>query len=165
MDQIWAPWRLEYIKKQGGEQSCPFCDAPAQGAGEETLVLYADKDIFVIQNKFPYNPGHLLIAPRSHEGDVCKLDPQVWLRLSKAITAAIEVLKKVYNPGGFNVGLNLGAIGGAGIPAHLHWHIVPRWGGDTNFMPVIAETKAIPTHNLSVYRQLSPEFSDFAKKL
>jgi ATP adenylyltransferase len=116
-------------------------------------------------NRFPYNPGHLLVLPREHIGDFDKLPNKAWQKISLATKLCIEKLKSNSNPHGFNVGLNLGSASGAGIPSHLHWHILPRWSGDTNFMPLIAETKALPTHNETIYNQLKPLFSHFSKEL
>jgi ATP adenylyltransferase len=169
--RLWAPWRLAYIKKATGPRKplepkgCPFCELPRQEPSEETLVLYRDRDLFVIMNKFPYNPSHLLVVPRKHIGDPAKVPPAIWTKLSLAVQGAIRCLERAQKPQGFNVGMNVGATGGAGIPEHLHWHVLPRWNGDTNFMPLIAETKAIPTHNATVYRELKPFFADFEKHL
>lgn len=166
VDHLWAPWRLEYIKKQGDKDSgCPFCELPKETPSAENLVLFKNDRLFVIMNKFPYNPGHLLVIPRAHVRQPKDLEPGVWQELSTAIQAAMSIVDEALKPQGFNVGINLGSGAGAGIPDHLHWHIVPRWNGDTNFMPVIAETKAIPTHNATVYRQLEKFFSKFAEQL
>lgn len=171
MKQLWAPWRLEYIQsnqkdpKKKGPTPCPFCEVSNDEPNEENLCLYRDDEIFVVMNKFPYNPGHLLVLPRGHFGRVEEIPLNVWNRLGLAVRVAIDLLGKSYSPQGFNVGLNLGSAAGAGIPDHLHWHILPRWAGDTNFMPLIAETKALPTHNRTVYQQLAPLFTDFARLL
>ena len=166
LDRLWAPWRLAYIKDGARPKSaCPFCSLPRTTPSEKNLVLYRDNRISVLMNKFPYNPGHLLVIPRKHVGDPTELDSETWTALNAALQAATAILKKVMNPQGFNLGMNVGAAAGAGIPKHLHWHILPRWGGDTNFMPLLAETKTIPTHNATVYKQLKPFFSSFDKKL
>ncbi len=169
VDHLWAPWRLQYIKDQkeinSGLKGCPFCLIGAAEPSEENLCLYRDSEIMVVMNKFPYNPGHLMVLPVGHGGKPEEVDAKVWNRLNAALKASLEVLKKVYNPQGFNLGMNVGSGGGAGIPEHLHWHVVPRWTGDTNFMPILAETKAIPIHNLSVYQELAPEFKNFDKRL
>ena len=166
LGRLWAPWRLEYIKNQGNPSlGCPFCELPLQGVNEETLILFSDDDFFVDMNKFPYNPGHLLVIPRKHTGKPQDLSLDVWQKLNLGLRLSLESLEATMKPQGFNMGMNLNAVGGAGIPEHMHWHIVPRWGGDTNFMPIIAETKTLPAHNLTVYRQLKPAFDDFATRL
>jgi ATP adenylyltransferase len=168
---LWAPWRLEYIlagKKKGKTnkvEACPFCELPAQTPSEKNLVLYRDKDIFVIMNKFPYNNGHLLVCPRKHAERPSDLNKGDWQQLSRALELCIDICQKSLAPQGYNVGLNLGRAAGAGIAEHLHWHIIPRWGGDTNFMPTVAETKCIPVHLKTVYRQMKPLFSGFSEKL
>lgn len=166
LPNLWAPWRLEYIKRQDDvKKNCPFCELPQGEPSEENLILFKNDELFVILNKFPYNPNHLLVVPIAHVSDPSQLSPSTWAALATAIQAAIAVLQAEIQPHGFNVGLNLGAGAGAGLPDHLHWHIVPRWNGDTNFMPILAETKAIPTHNLTVYRQLQKVFADFGARL
>lgn len=164
IDFLWAPWRLEYVKGKRPE-GCPFCEAPQEEPSPENLVLYKDNQVFVVMNKFPYNPGHLLVVPRAHVGDPLQLDPKVWLRCQMAVRGCIQILTQTLNPKGFNLGTNLGSAAGAGIPAHLHHHILPRWDGDTNFMPLIADTKALPTHNEKVYAELKSQFVGFASQL
>ena len=164
IEQLWAPWRLAYVK---GERpaGCPFCDLPKTDPNEETLVLYSDADLFVVMNKFPYNPGHLLVIPRAHVSNPTDLSREMWNKLGSALRVCQDILMRHSSPQGFNLGMNIGVSGGAGIPAHLHWHILPRWNGDTNFMPLLAEVKAIPSHNVTVYRQLKGLFEGFAGKL
>ena len=168
-ENLWAPWRLEYILSNKPEaretHECPFCLMPALELSSETLVLYKDDDIFVIMNRFPYNPGALLICPRKHVERPEDLDPGIWLKLSRAMELCLETLEQALKPGGFNCGINLGRIAGAGIAEHMHWHIVPRWAGDTNFMPIIAEIKAIPAHLKTSYDQLRPLFDGFSERL
>jgi ATP adenylyltransferase len=136
--------------------------AQARIANEKNLVLFKNKEFFIIMNKFPYNPYHLMVIPNQHLGDLDELDNHVWLNINFAAKKCIAILKKEIKSPGFNIGMNLGAAAGAGIAEHLHLHIIPRWFGDTNFMPLIAETKAIPTHNLAVYRRLKPLFKNFS---
>lgn len=164
MSRIWAPWRLAYIRDKK-KKGCPFCALPKGKNSEANLVLWKDPDCFVIMNKFPYNPAHLLVIPRAHVSNPDELDPAVWRRVADAQRACLTILQEAYQPQGFNVGINLGAAAGAGIPSHLHWHIVPRWSGDTNFLPLIGETKALPVHNETVYRRLKPFFADFEKRM
>jgi ATP adenylyltransferase len=158
---LWSPWRLEYIKGQRLESDCPFCSLPAEDKDPENLILFKDQDIFVVLNKFPYNPGHLMVIPRAHVKDLSELDAQVQTKLMGALPICIDKLRQALEPQGFNVGMNIGQQAGAGIPHHLHWHVIPRWGGDTNFMPLIADTKTVPTHNASIFAQLSKHFAKF----
>lgn len=162
---LWAPWRLEYIHKKKPSDACPFCAALKQKPSAKNLVLFKDDEVAVLMNKFPYNPYHLLIIPRRHVADLRDLSPTVAAKLYLCVQKSYEAVGRAVRMDGANIGINLGTAGGAGIPAHLHWHIVPRWNSDTNFMPVLAETKAIPTHNLKVYETLSKVFDGFADKL
>jgi ATP adenylyltransferase len=146
MEVLWAPWRMAYI---AGEQEpgCLFCRVLADPAADgENLVLWREPGALVMLNKFPYSSGHLLIAPVRHTGDFTDLHPEEVIDLTAALQRAIKLLQQVLTPDGFNVGLNLGKAAGAGIADHLHFHAVPRWEGDTNFMPVLAETKVINEH-------------------
>jgi len=166
IDRLWAPWRGEWIQNQKDPlRGCPFCELPCEEPSEENLVLYRDEWIFVVMNKFPYNPGHLMVIPRAHVGRPEDLPADTWSRLAKAVRLCTERLKGDSNPAGFNLGMNLGAAGGAGIPDHLHWHVLPRWNGDTNFMPLLAEAKALPFHNVTIYRRLKPLFEGFGQAL
>jgi ATP adenylyltransferase len=171
--RLWAPWRGEWIQSQkdlrkdarSEKELCPFCELPAKGVSEETLVLFANERLFVIMNKFPYNPGHVMVIPRAHAALPHDLTPAVWNEVNQAIPLAMDAVRAAYEPQGFNLGMNSGAVAGAGIPGHMHWHILPRWAGDTNFMPLLAEAKAVSAHNLTIYRQLKPHFEGFAEKL
>ncbi len=145
MDRLWAPWRMDYVaepkKDEGG---CFLCRAARADADREMLVLWRSDDCFCVLNRWPYNNGHLMVAPVEHKGQLSELSDAELLEQLRMVRRAEQRLRAVMNPSGFNVGLNLGAAAGAGLPGHLHWHIVPRWDGDTNFMPVLAETKVIP---------------------
>lgn len=156
MDQLWSPWRLEYVRdpKKRNEKECLFCRLARAELNPESLVLYRDADVFVVLNKFPYNNGHLMVVPTSHHAQLYALSPKVLHKMASWATACTTVLEKEINAQGFNVGFNLGDAAGAGIGAHLHQHIVPRWSGDTNFMPVLAEVKCIPDHLTSTYERL-----------
>jgi ATP adenylyltransferase len=122
------------------------------------LVLTQSRHAVVMMNKYPYNNGHLLIAPKQHENSLAGLAPEEYSDLSEVLRRAVDIVKTVLNPGGVNVGMNLGKCAGAGIEDHLHWHIVPRWEGDTNFMPVIGETRVMPQHLADSYDRLQPHF-------
>lgn len=155
MDRIWAPWRMEFILSNK-EKGCIFCkntDSP-----NNELLLYKDKLSGVLLNKYPYNNGHLLVFPERHTADIDTLSTEESIGLFSLIQRCVLILKQELKPEGFNIGLNLGKASGAGIIDHMHFHIVPRWTGDNNFMPVIAETKVMPEHLISTYNKLKPYF-------
>jgi ATP adenylyltransferase len=152
--QLWAPWRLEYIVQAGEQGGCILC-AAAAGDDEELLVVHRDEHAFVMLNKFPYSPGHLMVAPKRHVGELGDLDANEAAELHRLTATAIDVLRGLSHPDGFNVGLNLGAVAGGSISDHLHQHVVPRWAGDTNFMPVLADVKVIPEHLAETRRKLA----------
>jgi ATP adenylyltransferase len=164
MERLWAPWRMIYIKKIEEEEGCIFCEKPKSNRDEENLILFRGERTFVLMNLYPYNSGHLMVAPYKHTGNLGDLSEVEGSELFRLIRLSIEVLKKVLKPDGFNVGLNLGRISGAGYEDHLHFHIVPRWNGDTNFMPIIADTKVIPEALEETYRALKPVFVKLASK-
>ncbi len=155
--RLWAPWRLSYIKGNepepapkelellpGADPECFLCRGVADAADRENLVVHRGAHTVTVLNRYPYNNGHLLIAPRRHQARLDELAPETQRESLDVITRWIEVLERKINAQGFNVGLNLGRIAGAGTPGHLHWHIVPRWGGDVNFMPTVAQARVIP---------------------
>ena len=139
--------------------ACIFCDKPGANADRENLILRTDADCVVLLNRYPYSNGHLMVAPRAHTADLKALDGRVYGRLMEELRGAAGIVQKALAPHGLNIGLNLGKAAGAGIDTHLHWHIVPRWEGDTNFMPVVADTKVMPQHLLASYDQLVPYFA------
>jgi len=143
--QLWAPWRLEYIKQADEREGCFFC-AAAEGPDDEVLVVHRGERAFVLLNKFPYSSGHLLVAPFRHIGDFGELDNDEALEIHRLAAEGLGALAAVYEPQCYNLGLNLGRIAGAGVIDHVHEHVVPRWGGDTNFMPVLADVKVLPEH-------------------
>lgn len=159
MKQLWAPWRMAYIDNGDKEPGCIFCTKFNGGDPREGLVLSLLPHSVVMLNKYPYNNGHLLIAPRRHENNLANLPAEEYLELSSALQRSIEVVRQALKPGGMNVGMNLGKCAGAGVEDHLHWHIVPRWEGDTNFMPVVGETRVMPQHLLESYDRLQPYFT------
>jgi ATP adenylyltransferase len=147
LERLWTPHRMVYIA--GAEKSaedyakpsgCPFCVAPKTG----DLVVKTGKNVFAVLNLYPYNPGHLMVCPYRHVADYTDLDPAETVELAEFTQSAMRVMRAVSSPHGFNLGMNQGSVAGAGIAAHLHQHIVPRWGGDTNFMPVVGRTKVLP---------------------
>ncbi|GAF89499.1 unnamed protein product [marine sediment metagenome] len=145
MDQLWAPWRIGYVaqpkKDEGG---CFLCAAAQTGEDKESLVLWRGNHCFCVMNRWPYNNGHLMVAPLDHKADFARLADEELLEQLRMLRRCTANLDAVLQPSGFNVGLNLGTSAGAGLAGHLHWHIVPRWEGDTNWMPVVADTKVIP---------------------
>jgi ATP adenylyltransferase len=142
---LWAPWRLEYIQQADELEGCVFCLAAA-GKDEETLVVHRGVHAFALLNKFPYASGHLMVAPYRHLADFGALSDEEALELHRLAEGAMGALAQTYAPQGYNVGWNLGRIAGAGIVDHVHLHVVPRWAGDTNFMPVLADVKVLPEH-------------------
>lgn len=143
MDNLWAPWRMRYIEKYEEKSDCIFCVKPTVEDDKENLILYRGETCFIIMNKYPYNNGHLMIVPYRHLSDLNKLTEAELLEINKLLLKSYNALQKSVKPHGFNIGLNLGRVAGAGIDQHLHYHIVPRWNGDTNFMPVTGQTKVI----------------------
>lgn len=161
MKTLWAPWRMEYILSDKEEGECIFCPGDDRSQDQARLILYVGSLTLVIMNRFPYINGHLLVAPVRHVPDLESLTEKETLDLLFMVRRSIEVLKKVMKPEGFNVGLNLGNVAGAGVEAHLHFHIVPRWSGDTNYMSVLGEVRVIPEHIVQTYGKLVPHFRKF----
>jgi len=159
MERIWAPWRMEYVSGAKKEQ-CIFCEAWNSTEDKAHYVLYRDDNTLALLNLFPYTNGHVMVCPRRHTGQLEALTPAEIGALMVGCQLLVRVMKRVLSPAGFNVGMNLGEAGGAGIADHLHMHIVPRWSGDTNFMPVIGDTKVIPQSLDDAYRVLSQELRD-----
>jgi ATP adenylyltransferase len=157
MEHIWAPWRIEYIQMEK-PKGCIFCDKSSQNDDALNYILYRGDNNFVIMNSYPYNPGHLMIAPYQHTGNLEELADEELHEHFKIISRSIQLLKKVFNPDGFNIGMNIGRIAGAGIADHFHTHIVPRWSGDTNFMPVVADTKVVNEAIGETYQKLKGKF-------
>jgi ATP adenylyltransferase len=144
MDQLWAPWRLSYVAAAAPPtDACFICRALAEDDDRRNLVTLRTPSSVVILNRFPYNNGHLLVAPRAHKARLADLGTEETLDLMATVSRMIDLLGEIMRPDGYNIGLNLGKAAGAGLPGHLHWHVVPRWEGDTNFMPVLADTKVI----------------------
>src|SRR5436305_8791750 len=138
MDHLWAPWRLSYVtapKEPTDPEPCFLCRGLAEDRDRANLIALRTPRSVVVLNRFPYNNGHLLVAPKAHKGRLDELTPDETLELQQTVTRMVAVLERLMKPEGFNIGLNLGKVAGAGLPGHLHWHIVPRWNGDTNFMP------------------------------
>ncbi|HYV35930.1 MAG TPA: HIT domain-containing protein [Gemmataceae bacterium] len=147
MDNLWAPWRLPYVvaasKPPAGELPCFICRGLTETDDRRNLIVRRTPLGVVILNRFPYNNGHLLIAPQAHKAGLDELTPEEHLDLMTTITHFLQQFDRLMKPDGYNIGLNLGRSAGAGLPGHLHWHVVPRWDGDTNYMPILADTKVI----------------------
>jgi ATP adenylyltransferase len=154
---LWAPWRLEYVTHADEQPGCVFC-AEAAGEVEDTLVVSRGERAFVFLNKFPYSSGHLLIAPYGHLGELAELGNDTALEIHQLGLQGIEALRATYAPAGFNLGWNLGRVAGAGIVDHVHLHVVPRWAGDTNYMPVLADTRVMPQSLEQSYAALKGAF-------
>ena len=151
---IWAPWRLEYIAAADNQEGCVFCIEAAGELGDASLLVARGTHAFALLNKFPYSSGHMMVAPLRHVGELADLEPAEAAEIHALTTRAIDTLRRVYGPDAFNVGWNLGQVAGGSIAAHLHEHVVPRWAGDTNFMPVLADVKVVPEHLLATRDRL-----------
>jgi ATP adenylyltransferase len=157
---LWAPWRLAYITRTGEEQGCVFCaEAAKRLEAEDTLVVYRSELCLVVLNKFPYASGHLMVAPLRHIGELADLSPAEALDVHDLTVRSLAVLAAAYRPDAYNVGWNLGEVAGGSISSHLHEHVVPRWEGDTNFMPVLADIKVLPEHLLATRERLRTAWS------
>jgi ATP adenylyltransferase len=150
---LWAPWRLAYVQHADELDRCIFCEPEAE------LLVYEGERALVVMNKFPYSSGHLLVAPRRHVGDFGALTDDESLEVHRLASNGIEALRAVYAPHGFNLGWNIGRVAGAGIEDHVHLHVVPRWSGDTSFMPVLGDVKVLPEHLLETARRLRASFA------
>jgi ATP adenylyltransferase len=160
-NRIWAPWRLEYVKdaSKDVEEDCVFCAKPALGDDETALIVHRGRTCFVILNLYPYTNGHLMVTPFEHVGKLQSIDDETSAEMFGLARVAMDRLETVYRPHGFNVGFNQGRAAGAGVEHHIHMHVVPRWGGDTNFMPVIADHRVMPQSLEDSYRVLSEAFA------
>ena len=161
MKNLWTPWRMAYIQeKDAGEKDCIFEAGIGKRYDKESLLLYRDSLIVVLLNRYPYANGHRLIAPSRHIGDISDLHEEENRALYAMIRACVEIIRTHKSPDGFNIGLNLGKVAGAGHPDHLHFHVVPRWEGDHNFMAVLDEIRTIPEHIENTFDQLLPDFQE-----
>ena len=152
---LWAPWRLEYVGSADEQEGCLFCNAAESDDDEAALVVHRGQLAIVLVNKFPYASGHFMVAPVRHVGEFGELSDEEALELHRVAGHGIAALAQIYEPQGYNLGWNLGRIAGAGVVDHVHLHVVPRWAGDTNFMPVLADVKVIPEHLAETRRRLA----------
>lgn len=157
MEQLWAPWRIDYLKREK-PPGCVLCTKVKEKKDLANLILLRGKHGFVLMNLYPYSNGHLMISPYEHVNTLETLSAEVSSEMISLVQRAIAILKKTFKPEGINVGLNLGKAAGAGIDDHLHFHVVPRWGGDTNFMTTVSNIRVIPEDLRETYRQLKPHF-------
>ncbi len=157
MKHIWAPWRIAYIRA-AKDSKCILCVKPLEHKDAENCILFRGEKNFIMLNKYPYNPGHLMIAPYRHIASMEEMTPEERHEHFDIVSRGISTLRDVFNPGGFNIGINMGKVAGAGIADHMHTHIVPRWQGDTNYMTVMADIRVIPDALADTYRQLLGKF-------
>lgn len=158
MEQLWAPWRMDYVGKDSAADECIFCIREVPDEDRRRLVLHRGRHSFIMMNRYPYSNGHLMVVPFRHTSDIEELSPEERLELFDFLVRARRVLERHLMPQGFNIGINLGKVGGAGVTEHVHLHIVPRWLGDTNFMPVFADVRVIPQHLEATYELLLAGF-------
>lgn len=164
-DRLWAPWRMQYVEhhppdESEGKTGCIFCDFPAEGPENDAknLIAWRGELAYVILNGFPYNNGHVMVVPFEHGAKLHEFAPEVAQEVTELTQLSLSVLESIYHPGGFNIGINQGDAAGAGIGAHLHQHIVPRWVGDTNFMPVVADVRVLPEALSGSYEKIRAGF-------
>jgi len=166
MDILWAPWRSAYVENVDNIEGCFLCNAVRQPEEKwrEVLLLHRGERSFIILNKYPYNSGHLMIVPIEHTSEYEDLDDDTVLEMNELLKISLRALKKVFKPHGFNIGYNLGRPAGAGLESHIHMHVVPRWNGDTNFMPVIAKTKVISQDLFTTYDRLKEALEELLQR-
>jgi ATP adenylyltransferase len=158
MEKLWAPWRMKYIEKDDSGEGCFLCRALKSSDDKESLVLARRECAFLIMNRFPYSNAHLMAVPNRHIGEFEGLSPDEILATMSLVQESVAVLKRAIGAQGFNIGINIGRVAGAGLIDHAHIHIVPRWSGDTNFMPVLADTKVVNEHLIATFDKLVPYF-------
>ena len=154
MKHLWAAWRMKYITKAEKETGCVFCNALAKPDNAENLIVLRGERAFVILNKFPYTSGHIMVVPLAHKAGIEDLDAPTRAEMMELTSQSVEKLRQVYAPQGFNIGINMGAAAGAGVPGHVHIHIVPRWNGDTNFMSTVGDVRVLPEELSQSYERI-----------
>ncbi len=158
LERLWSPWRSEYVSTADSGNDCIFCAHLKAGDDRAAGILYRGESVFVLLNAYPYNSGHLMVAPYRHEGELSALETAERAELMEVTSRSVEIVQEAMKTHGFNIGINLGQVAGAGVPGHVHVHVVPRWGGDTNFMPVVADTKVLPEMLAHSDAKLRPGF-------
>lgn len=164
MNRLWTPWRMAYIENNKPEEGCVFCNRPSQTDGPENLIVARGQRAYVILNLFPYTSGHLMIVPYAHQSSLELLDVATRTEMMELLSHAVEVLRSVYHPQGFNLGANIGELAGAGIAEHVHLHVVPRWAGDTNFMTALGDTRVIPESLEHTYHRVREGWEQWGKQ-
>ena len=159
MNHIWSPWRMEYMEHSKVE-GCIFCMAQEMEDGAENLIAYRSERAYVILNRYPYTSGHLMVVPFDHKPNLEVLDPETRAEMMELVTRCMSVLRNLYRPPGFNMGANIGEAAGAGVKAHVHMHIVPRWAGDTNFMSAIGGTRVLPELLEDTFQRVRKAFQE-----
>ncbi len=163
MRKIWAPWRIEYIQQEKSDDQCFICDILKEDEDKKNLILFRGETAIVMLNKFPYIAGHLMVAPKQHTAEIDSIPPIAYQEMWELMSKSINVLKKSIKPEGFNIGINLGKVSGAGLKTHVHIHIVPRWSGDTNFMPILTNTRVISEALDETYKKFKKHKNIFEK--
>jgi len=161
LDYIWTPWRMKYIQERHDYEDCIFCCAAKEHDDEKNLIFYRGEHVFLILNRYPYTSGHVMCVPYDHQARLQDLTQAARYEMMDMVNRCIEVLQSLYHPDGFNVGLNLGEMAGAGVADHLHTHIVPRWSGDTNFMSSIGDTRVLPEDLPTSYQRIKAAWEEF----
>lgn len=163
MNQLWAPWRMPYIEQSEPDPGCLFCNKAREQADEKNHIVWRGSATFVMLNLYPYNSGHLMVVPYQHTGSLDEIRPEVGAELFSVSQLSVRALAQVMHPDGFNLGINQGTVAGAGVADHIHLHVVPRWNGDTNYMPVLADAKVIPEMLAATARKLRPVFEELGQ--
>jgi ATP adenylyltransferase len=158
MKHLWSPWRMTYIEKHEKQAGCVFCNAQARTDSAENLIAFRGKNVYVILNLFPYTSGHLMVVPFEHKASIEDLDTATRTEMMELTSKCMGILRKLYNPQGFNMGANIGEAAGAGVPGHVHIHIVPRWSGDTNFMTTLGNARVLPEFLEDTYKRVKEAF-------
>lgn len=161
MNHLWSPWRMSYIEDQKPENGCVFCLVLGMDDGLENLIIHRGQYAYIILNRYPYNSGHLMVVPFVHQPNLEDLEVATRAEIIELVARCLQLLRVNYKAQGFNVGVNIGSAAGAGIPKHFHFHIVPRWDGDTNFMSAIGETRVVPEAIEETYRRVREAWEEF----
>ena len=161
MEYLWTPWRMKYIQERHDYEGCIFCLAAEEHEDEKNLIFFRGQQVFLILNRYPYTSGHVMCVPYAHEARLQDLTQAMRYEMMDMVNRSIEVLQSLYHPDGFNVGINIGEMAGAGVAEHLHTHIVPRWSGDTNFMSSIGDTRVLPEDLETSYQRIKTAWDEY----